>query len=64
VVALDVTICVMETYYTQKDLVRVTSYVEPALADWVAERARSNERSIVAEVRILLRLAREATDGR
>jgi hypothetical protein len=47
VVALDVTICVMETYYTQKDLVRVTSYVEPALADWVAERARSNERSIV-----------------
>jgi hypothetical protein len=34
---------------------RVTSFVEPTLAERIAESARVNERTISAEVRLILR---------
>jgi hypothetical protein len=39
---------------------RLTAFVEPTLADQIERAARSNERSISAEVRLILKQALEA----
>jgi hypothetical protein len=42
---------------------RLTAFVEPTLADQIERAARSNERSISAEVRLILKQALEAKRG-
>jgi len=43
----------------QHPTARLTAFVEPTLADRIERAARSNERSVSAEIRLILRQALE-----
>jgi hypothetical protein len=47
----------------QHPTARLTAFVEPTLADRIERAARANERSVSAEVRLILKQALEAKRG-